>query len=173
MMQKFFLLSLVVILSFSCKSDKKDESTVNTETTVYYLIRHAEKDRTTPSKDPVLNEKGLERANNWAKIFEEVKFDLIYSTDYKRTQQTALPTASEKNLVIQNYDPDHLYNQIFKRKTKGKTVLVVGHSNTTPVFVNTILGEKKYEQIDDKDNGKLFIVTVVNNKASVVVENHN
>lgn len=172
-MWKIFFLSLVVILSFSCKSDKKEESIINSKTSVYYLIRHAEKDRTTPSKDPKLTEKGLKRAANWANIFEEIDFDLIYSTDYKRTQQTALPTALEKKLVIQSYDPDNLYNQIFKGKTKGKTVLVVGHSNTTPILVNTIIGEQKYKQIDDTDNGKLFIVTVAGNKASVVVEDHN
>jgi len=173
MMQKLFLLSFVVLLAFSCKSDKKEESNIKSKTTVYYFIRHAEKDRTTPSKDPELTKKGLERAANWAKIFEDIDFDLIYSTDYKRTYQTALATAKEKKLVIQSYDPNKLYDQIFKGKTKGKTVLVVGHSNTTPVFVNTILGEQKFEQIDDKDNGKLFIVTVVDKKASVVVEDHN
>lgn len=172
-MQKLFLLSFVVLLAFSCKSDKKEESKINSEKTVYYLIRHAEKDRSIKNDDPELTEKGLERAVNWAKIFDKIDFDLIYSTNYKRTQQTALPTAKEKSLVIQSYDPSNLYDPIFKEKTKGKTILIVGHSNTTPAFVNTIIGEKKYEQIDDTDNGKLFIVTVRNNNASAIVEDHN
>jgi len=125
------LLVLVVILSFSCKPSKKEQTIINSKTTVYYLIRHAEKDRTTLNKDPELTKKGLERAYNWAKIFENIDFDMISSTNYKRTQQTALPTASEKNLAIQKYDPSNLYDQDFKEKTTGKTVLVVGHSNTT------------------------------------------
>ena len=54
-------------------------------------------------------------------------------------------------------------------RTQGKTVLVVGHSNTTPQFVNKIIGEEKYPNMDDTDNGSLYIVTVVGNKAKVQV----
>jgi broad specificity phosphatase PhoE len=57
-----------------------------------------------------------------------------------------------------------MYDSIFKKNTKGKTVLVVGHSNTTPVFANTILGQKKYKNMSDNDNASLYIVTVVNDK---------
>ena len=172
-MRNILLISFAVILIFSCKTEKKEEASPTPETTVYYLIRHAEKDRSTLGQDPGLTKIGLERASNWAKIFTSIKFDQVYSTDYKRTQQTALPTASDKNLEIQSYDPDNLYDKDFKRKTKGKTVLIVGHSNTTPALANTILGEQKYDQIDDKDNGKLFIVTLVNKEVSVEVENYN
>ncbi len=172
-MRNILLLSMVVILVFSCKSEKKEEANPTPETTVYYLIRHAEKDRSTSNQDPSLTEIGLERAANWAEIFAPINFDQIYSTAYKRTQQTALPTASKKKLDIQSYDPDNLYDENFKIKTKGKTVLIVGHSNTTPAFVNTILGEQKFDQLDDRDNGKLFIVTLVDHEISVVIEDHN
>ncbi len=172
-MQKYLLLFLVVILCFSCKSDKKEEPNQEVETTVYYLIRHAEKNRSIKSDNPELTEKGIGRANSWATHFESIDLDYIYSTSYKRTQQTVLPTALDKDLVVQNYDTKNLYDRIFKDKTKGKTTLIVGHSNTTPAFVNTILGKQEYQQIDDKDNGKLFIVTIVNNEVSVEVENYN
>lgn len=172
-MKNILLLTLIVFLTFSCKSDKKEFVPNTIETTVYYLIRHAEKDRSIKSDDPGLTEKGLERAENWSKIFSDMNFDYIYSTDYKRTQQTALPTAKEKKLVIQSYDPKNLNDEIFKGKTKGKKVLIVGHSNTTPAFVNIIIGKQEYQQIDDKDNGKLFIVTIKNGETSVEIENHN
>lgn len=172
-MNKSLLLLFVFVIAFSCKKDKKEESKSIHETTVYYLIRHAEKDRKNLGKDPNLTQIGLERANNWAKIFAQIKLDEIYSTDYKRTLQTALPTSLEKKLEIQSYDPDKMYDQYFQGKTKGKIVLIVGHSDTTPAFVNSILGEQKYDQIDDTDNGKLFIVTIVNNKVSVKIEDHN
>ena len=45
------------------------------------------------------------------------------------------------------------------RKNKGKQVLVVGHSNTTPQLANAIIGEKKFEQMHDEDNSSLFILT--------------
>ena len=47
-----------------------------------------------------------------------------------------------------------------EERGKGKTVLIVGHSNTTPVFANKILGKKMYENMSDNDNASLFIVTI-------------
>lgn len=152
-MKKYFYLFIFAFsLLVSCSSD---------ETTTYYLIRHAEKDRTDKTnRNPNLNEEGLKRAQNWAKYFENINLDAVYSTEYNRTQQTAKPTANSKNLEVLSYNPRKMYDSIFQVNTKGKTVLVVGHSNTTPAFVNKILGEKKYEDINDNENNNLFIVTI-------------
>jgi broad specificity phosphatase PhoE len=136
-------------------------SCTSVETTTYYLIRHAEKDRTdTTNRNPNLNKEGLKRAKNWATHFKNIDLDAVYSTNYKRTQQTAKPTAESKNLDILNYNPAKMYNSIFQQNTKGKTILIVGHSNTIPVFANIILGEKKYENMDDYNNASLYIVTI-------------
>ncbi len=172
-MKHIFLLSLVFLLSFSCKSDKKEERQIDAETTVYYLIRHAEKDRSINSDDPGLKEEGIKRADNWASYFATIDIDLIYSTNYKRTQQTAQPIAAQKNIEILSYDPRKMYDEVFQETTKNKNVLIVGHSNTTPAFVNTILGKQEYQQIDDKDNGKLFIVTLTKNDTLVKIEDYN
>ena len=164
-MKKFLLTIFVFTLFIACTSDK---------TTTYYLIRHAEKDRTnTTNKNPNLNSDGVIRAEKWAKNFENIKLDGVYSTDYNRTQQTAAPTAKSKGLIVQSYNPSKMYDSIFKKNTKGKTVLVVGHSNTTPVFANTILGQKKYKNMADNDNASLYIVTVVNDKKSSEIKKVN
>ncbi len=135
---------------------------ISDKITTYYFIRHAEKDRSNPEeKDPALNEAGINRAEKWAEIFKEVPFDLIYSSDFKRTKETAQKIAGSQNLEIQVYDPAKLNDEDFQQKTNGKTVLVVGHSNTNPRFVNSILGEEKYNDIDDKESGSLFIVGVL------------
>lgn len=129
--------------------------------TTYYLIRHAEKERTNPSnRDPHLTAIGQERAENWQKIFKEVSFDMIYSTPYHRTRETAQPTATAKELTVEMYDPRDLYNASFREKNVGKTVLVVGHSNTTPALANKILGREEFPQIDDRTNGNLYILLV-------------
>ncbi|MDF1516581.1 MAG: histidine phosphatase family protein, partial [Lutibacter sp.] len=91
-------------------------------------------------KNPDLNEIGKKRAEYWNTVFKNVAFDEIYSTNFNRTLQTAAPMAKTKNLEVKIYHPESLYNDDFQLKTKGKTVLVVGHSNTTPLFVNKILG---------------------------------
>ncbi|PQJ73102.1 SixA phosphatase family protein [Polaribacter butkevichii] len=155
---KKFLLLFVFAFAFltSCTSN---------ETTTYYLIRHAEKDRTNgTNRNPNLNKKGQERAKKWADHFKNIHLDAIYSTNYNRTLQTATPTAESKNLEIIKYNPRKMYDSIFQQETKGKTVLVVGHSNTTPAFVNKILGEKKYKDIDDNDNASLYTVTITGDK---------
>jgi len=43
---------------------------------------------------------------------------------------------------------------------RGKSVLIVGHSNTLPNHVNKLLNENKYAEIDESEFGTLYIVTV-------------
>jgi broad specificity phosphatase PhoE len=126
--------------------------------TTYYFIRHAEK--VDNSQNPDLSEKGLERAQLWNKIFSEVDFDQIYSTEYKRTFQTANPTATTQKIAIKLYNPKTVVIDSFKKETLGKKVLIVGHSNTTPNFVNQIINQKIYEDIEDTTFGNLYIVTI-------------
>jgi 2,3-bisphosphoglycerate-dependent phosphoglycerate mutase len=136
-------------------------------TTTYYLLRHAEKDRSDPeNRNPSLTEGGIARANGWAEALKDVSFDMVYSTDYARTQETATPTATQKGLEVQSYDPRTLFDDNFQEATQGKTVLVVGHSNTTPMFANAILKEERFNQIDDTNNGNLYIVTLTGDEKS-------
>lgn len=154
-MKKILILSLLFLFTFSSYAQENESSTT------YYFIRHAEKDKSDKTnKNPNLIMEGVLRAAKWSLVFENVPFDAIYSTDYNRTKQTAQPTAEKKGLEVQIYDPGQLYSDDFANATKGKTVLVVGHSNTTPAFVNTILKEKKYPSIDESNNANLYIVTI-------------
>ncbi|GHC62899.1 SixA phosphatase family protein [Ulvibacter litoralis] len=172
-MRNVFILVLLSSLFFSCNNSvekKKNNAEIKEVTTTYYLIRHAEKDRSDPANNnPKLSEVGLERAMKWAQYFENIAIDQIFATDYSRTMQTAAYTASQKNVMIESYDPSDLYNEDFKALTKGHNVLVVGHSNTTPQFVNKIIGEDKYPDIDDNENGMLFMVTVTGDDKNVQI----
>lgn len=162
-MKQVFILLLLLIFTFPSFS-QTEESTKNT---TYYFIRHAEKDRSDKTnKNPHLTETGKKRAEQWSKIFFNVKFDAVYSTDYNRTKETALPTATKNELELTLYHPFKLDKKTFLSNTKGKTVLIVGHSNTTPMFVNALLGFKKYEDIDDSNNGNLYIITIIDEKLS-------
>ena len=79
---------------------------------------------------------------------------------------TAAPTSVKKNVDVQYYDPRTIDVEQFKTDNLNKKVLIVGHSNTTPDFVNKLIGEEKYSQIDDNENGSLFIVQIVNGTAT-------
>jgi len=140
------------------------------EITTYYFIRHAEKLRVDKTeRNPNLNLKGFKRAEAWKEVFSNISFDAIYSTDYTRTKLTAKPTADSKNLPILIYNPRDMYSKAFQNQTKGKTILVVGHSNTTNVFANKVIGFDKYQGIKDNNNSNLYIVTLTNKKASSVL----
>jgi 2,3-bisphosphoglycerate-dependent phosphoglycerate mutase len=160
MKKTLFLLIIFIITLNSCSQSSSQKN----EVTTYYFIRHAEKDRTDESnKNPHLTATGNLRAENWRTVFSNINFDMVFSTNFNRTIQTATPTAESKDLEIQFYNPKELFNKDFQLKTKGKTVLVVGHSNTTPEFVNKVLGTEKYHDIDDNNNSNLYIITVSDN----------
>ena len=163
-MKKQFLLIVFIFSSFAIFSQE--------DVTTYYLIRHAEKVRTDKSnRDPNLTTKGQDRAQYWSVVFENVKFDMVYSTKYNRTIETAQPSAKSKKVKIQYYNPRKMFDEDFQKATKGKTVLVVGHSNTTPFFANKILGKEKYKDIKDNNNNNLYIVTVTKDtKTSVLLK---
>jgi len=155
----------ILIFTFLIVNPVFTQSESSTETTTYYFIRHAEKDRSDSSnKNPHLNKIGKLRANQWQSVFSKIGFDAIYSTDYYRTKETAEPTAVNNKLELLIYSPQDIDMTKFLEETKGKTTLIVGHSNTTPFFVNNILGKKKYDQIDENNNSNLYIVTIINDE---------
>lgn len=153
-MKKYIIVVLLFSMTITAFSQKEEKTT-------YYLIRHAEKDRSDKTdKNPELIKKGKDRAKKWSKLFEELQLDAIYSTDYNRTLQTAAPTAKSKKLSVQKYHPSNIDMQAFLKETKGKSVLIVGHSNTVPSFTNKLIGNGKYLNIDDNDNDNLYLVTI-------------
>ena len=168
------LLLAVLTLVAACKESGKINVAEKENTSVYYFIRHAEKDRSdSTNKNPSLTIQGLERANKWALFFKDKNIAAVYSTNYKRTQQTALPIAKEQNLEIINYTAKELISEKFITNNKGKNIVIVGHSNTTPELVNSLLGEKKYEDIADSENNNVFIVTLKKNKTTAKREKVN
>ncbi|MDY8138244.1 histidine phosphatase family protein [Aquimarina sp. 2201CG5-10] len=159
--RSFFLLSFF-LFGLIAQAQSSDN------TTTYFFIRHAEKDLSDPNnRNPHLTQEGKTRAQNWSHILSNANIDMVFSTDYYRTLETANPIANSKNLKVTLYDPRDLYNSDFQQKTKGKTVVIVGHSNTTPAFVNKILKQKKHSSIDEKDYGKLFVVTISANNTII------
>ncbi|MEM1339162.1 MAG: phosphoglycerate mutase family protein [Bacteroidota bacterium] len=169
-LQKILVLFLLLIGIVSCENENKtkDEDKEPIVST-FYLIRHAEKDRTDSNDlDPELNQKGLGRAIRWAEIFDKVELDAIFSTDYERTTMTAAPTSVKKNIDIEFYNFSALDVEAFKKENLGREVLVVGHSNTTPTLANRLLQEEQYSNMEDDDNSTLFIIRFVDDQATAI-----
>ena len=145
-------LIILTILFFSCNLRVDDCVEV-------YLIRHAEKDRSDPlNKNPHLNEKGIERSLLWNGYFENKEVNSIYSTNYNRTIETVLPVSIAKGIKPIIYSASNINYESFLKKEKGNTVIVVGHSNTIPGFVNKLIEDDYYKQINDTVNSNLYIV---------------
>lgn len=153
---------LVVLLVFtSCGKAQKAPKTSNEKVSTFYFIRHAEKDRSdTKNNNPHLLYTGNQRAERWKDILKNISFDAVYSTDYYRTKETAIPTAANNNLQLTLYNPKTIDISSFLKVNEGNNVLVVGHSNTTPQLVNRILKTEKYKDIEDSNNANLYIVTI-------------
>ena len=167
MSNNFFIILLGFILIISCQDnlirDKQKE-------TIFYLIRHAEKERSnSENKDPILTSEGIKRANHWASYFDTIPLNSIYSTDYIRTKQTIFPVSKLKQIIPKIYSVDELdINQLIS-SNQGKRVLISGHSDTTPSMVNKLIGENKFSNMSDSDNNSLYIVNILNSKVGVEV----
>ncbi|WP_266362449.1 SixA phosphatase family protein [Tellurirhabdus rosea] len=124
-----------------------------------YIVRHAEKrnESDTSSLTPV----GQARAQALARELASVSIDSILSTPYLRTRQTAEPLARAKNLPVGTYAP-HPTEVVLRRLNdlKGKTVLVVGHSNTILEIAKGLGTRPTLQKIESGDHGNLYHVTI-------------
>jgi 2,3-bisphosphoglycerate-dependent phosphoglycerate mutase len=151
-------LLLTIFLAFSIPEN---------DCSTFYLIRHAEKVRINKTdKDPALNEKGMIRALNWRDFFIDKDISKIYSTNYKRTLETVKPIEVAMGLTAILYSPSSINYKNFISSNKGEIVLVVGHSNTIPDFVNELINDQVYSQIDDLNNSNLYIVSLCESNIS-------
>lgn len=151
-----FIAIFFLIFATACDTGHDSE-----EMTIYYFIRHAEKDTSNPqNEDPELTGEGKKRVETWREVFKEVPFDLVYSSLYRRTRETARPIARDHNLEVLTFDTKKLNDEEFQENTKGKTVLVVGHSDLNPEWVNYLIEEERYQNIPESESGSVFIVTM-------------
>jgi len=143
--------------------------------TTIFIVRHAEK-AATPSNDPDLSAEGKARATELANLLKDQKIVAVFSTAYKRTTQTAEPTLKQAVLpAVKNYDPSDL--PTFARQALsqyiGKTILVVGHSNTVIPTLKAFGAEKPFDTLDDEDYDWLFEITIDDNdKATLEVKRY-
>lgn len=120
-----------------------------------YLVRHAEKQA---GGDPALSEAGAARAGRLATQFAGVPLQAVYSTDTRRTRQTAGPVAVRHGLTVDLYDANDLAGLAEQLKTRGETALVVGHSNTTPELVRLLGGTAEF--MPESDYERLYRVSL-------------
>lgn len=167
---KIFVVAALFILNVGCvktltaqddrlASEAIQNKVTETPPTIIYLVRHAEK-RADQGKDPSLTAAGKASAMNLAAVLRDVDLTAIYSTPYKRTIETATPTAfsQQLNLTVE-FEPAEKFAKTLLNDHKGQATLVVGHSNTTPELIRA-LGWTDTVYIEHGQYGDLFIVEV-------------
>ncbi len=122
-----------------------------------YLVRHAEKS-SQPANDPDLTDMGKERAQDLATILAGKGIKAIYSTNYRRTQQTAAPLAEKRTLAIQTYAPDTAVHLVKSALEAKRNTLIVGHSNTLLPLLNKLGLKPSMKEITDTEYDHLFVI---------------
>lgn len=155
----FYGVKYIVILFFVFGILFECSAQGNNDTFTIYLVRHAEKE--SASADPPLTPCGLERAESLCGFFRDVPLEAVYSTNYQRTQSTASPTASSKDLTVKDYKA-HALNELMEVLLQNKQdALVVGHSNTTAALAGLLI-EAELNDIDLSIYNRIYQVVISN-----------
>ncbi|MGQ0540447.1 MAG: SixA phosphatase family protein [Blastocatellia bacterium] len=128
------------------------------------LVRHAEK-ADAMSVDAELSAEGKQRAERLVRVIGKYKPGAVYSTDFKRTRDTAAPMAARRRLQVQTYDarkPAELIDAIMKGRTKR--FLIVGHSNTIPGLANLFGKKELFKNLEDSEYGAIWIIRMKDGK---------
>ena len=135
--------------------------------TTVVLVRHAEA-VSDAGRDPGLSEAGIARASALAGALKDAGVAAVFTTQYQRTILTGGPVATAMKAPAVQSDIgagpaglDAYVRQVVQTvhaKYGGRTVLIVGHSNTIPALVKAFSGIDPGEIAHDS-YGQMFIVT--------------
>ncbi len=157
------MLSRILLILLICCLTACTTAPASKDNFELYLVRHAEK-QADGSRDPELTEAGTQRAENLTVWFEDKNINDIWSSDYKRTRDTAKPTVSKLGLELNIYDPRDL-NALSETLLRNQNnALIVGHSNTTPELAR-LLCDCDIEDMDESEYDRLIVISIGNSGA--------
>ncbi len=148
---------LLVLISFEAAAQK----------TTVWIVRHAEKDTSFANRlNPDLTIVGMQRAKDLAAYLKKENIVKIFSTDTKRTKQTA----TYFNMPIEIYNPKNVTTVLdfVNLDKQDKSVLIVGHSNTVLETIEALGGKRPMTQLSDDDYDYLFKVVLADDMPTTV-----
>jgi broad specificity phosphatase PhoE len=124
-----------------------------------YLVRHAERAAISGRvpTDTGLSREGEARAQALASLLKDAGITAIYTSEYRRTQETAAPLAKSLGIRPEVIPADDQRSLVAKLRGSTGNVLVVGHSNTLPALLSA-LGINTRITIGEGDYDNLFEV---------------
>ena len=145
---KAFALFLLVFVSVSIASAQP----------VVVIVRHAEKVANGGS-DPDLSSTGRARADELGRILKDSAITAIFTSEFKRTQETAAPTATSIGVTATVLPANDTAALVAKLHQLNGNALVIGHGDTIPNIIKA-LGIDSPINIPDEDYSELLIVTL-------------
>lgn len=139
--------------------------------TTIYLVRHGEKDLTPGLADPPLTPAGEARAQLLARQLAKRHPAALFTTDTRRTRATLAPLAQATGLTPEVYraqEPATLASYL-RQAYAGKTVVVVGHSNTLLPLLTALGVAPLPGEIRDEEYNYLFKVTLREGKPAKLI----
>lgn len=127
---------------------------------IVVVVRHAEKAAST-GKDPDLSPAGRARAEALARILKDSQITAIFTSEFKRTQETAAPTATATKIVPTVVPATDTALLLSKLRQLNGNALVVAHGDTIPDIVKA-LGIDISIQIPEDDYTELLVITLGN-----------
>ena len=125
---------------------------------VVVIVRHAEK-AANGGNDPDLSAAGRARAEALARILKDSGITAIFTSEFKRTQETAAPTATSTQVIPTVVAAKDTAALLAKLHQLNGNALVVGHGDTIPNIVKA-LGINNSINIPDADYSELLILTL-------------
>ena len=125
---------------------------------IIFIVRHAEK-ASSGSNDPDLSLEGQKRADALARILKDSQITSVFVTEFKRTQETAAPTARAAHVSPTVVAANDIRALVEKLRALHGNALVVGHGNTIPDLLEA-LGIATPVSISDDDYDEIFAVFV-------------
>ena len=127
---------------------------------IVFIVRHAEK-TSNDGKDPDLSAQGQKRAEALAHILKDSQITSVFVTEFKRTQETAAPTASGAHVSPTVVPANDIGVLVEKVRALNGNALVVGHGNTIPNLLKA-LGIATPVSIPEDDYTEIFAVLIGN-----------
>src|SRR6266513_6190623 len=125
---------------------------------VVVIVRHAEK-ASDGGNDPELSSAGRARADALARILKDSGITAIFTSEFKRTQETAAPIATSIGITATVVPAKDTAALVAKLHQLNGNALVVGHGDTISNIVKA-LGINSPVNIPDEDYSELLIVTL-------------
>jgi len=125
---------------------------------VVVIVRHAEK-AADGGADPELSSAGRARADALARILKDSGITAIFTTEFKRTQETATPTVTSAGVAPTVVAAKDTTGLVAKLHQLSGNALVVAHGDTIPNIIKA-LGINSPINIPDEDYSELLIVTL-------------